>query len=223
MTVVIPDTINLPEIISAAENSLPEIAERPKVEILAWEKEAFGFYMSGNPLDEFAEKFSGLIKIEEILRGDFTSGKLLQIGGLIIDSRQITTKKGDSMANITLEDFSGKIGVTIFPNVFEQCRDFILADAVTVVKGKVDYSGERVKIVANEISLAQNYTPDIYFDLQKNLYEKILSVLKNYSGKSSVYFKIGGKWKIQNLKVEINKNLREELKKLLGAENFRIY
>lgn len=211
------------ETISAAEIPLPKIAERPKVEILAWEKEAFGFYMSGNPLDEFAEKFSGLVKIEEIQRGDFQSGKLVRIGGLILNSKQITTKKGESMANVTLEDLTDKIGVTVFPNVFEQCREFILADAVTVVTGRIDYSGERVKIIANEISLAQDYTPDIYFDLQKNLYEKILSVLKNYGGKSSVYFKINGKWKPQNLKVAINKNLREELKKILGAENFRIY
>ncbi|MBQ7703901.1 MAG: DNA polymerase III subunit alpha [Selenomonadaceae bacterium] len=205
------------EIISAAENNLPQIPERPKIEILAWEKEAFGFYMSGNPLDEFKEKFSGLIKIEEIERGDFKEGQILKIGGLISGARRITTKRGDLMANITLEDFSGEIDVTIFPSLFDKCTDFILPDAVVVVRGKFD----NFKIVADKIWLAQDFLPDIYFNLPS--YEKVLGVLKKYGGKSSVYFKIAGKWCRQKLKVEINKNLREELKNLLGAENFRIY
>ena len=205
--------------ISAAENVLPKIPERPKVEILAWEKEAFGFYMSGNPLDEFAEKFSGLIKIDEIKRGDFEDGQAVKIGGLILNARRTTTKKGDLMANITLEDFGGNIRVTIFPAVFEKCTDCILEDEVVVVSGKVDGS----KIVASEIILAQDFLPDIYLKLTPNLQEKVLNVLKNYGGESAVFFKINGKWRRQNLKVSINKNLREELKNLLGADNFRIY
>ena len=94
-----------------------------------------------------------------------------------------------------------------------------MEDEVVVVSGKVDGA----KIIASEIILAQDFLPDIYFNVPPNLQEKILGVLKNYGGESSVYFKINGKWRRQNLKVTINKNLREELKNLLGAENFRIY
>ena len=86
-----------------------------------------------------------------------------------------------------------------------------------------DFIKKKIKIIANEIFPAQNYTPDIYLSLTPNLQEKISAVLKKYSGKSSVYFKIFGKWKKQNFKVSINKNLREELSKLLDTENFRFY
>ncbi len=209
--------------IFATENNFSKVEERPKIEILAWEKEAFGFYMSSNPLDEFTEKFSGLVKIEEIQRGNFKDKQLVKIGGLILDSRRITTKKGDLMANLTLEDFGGQIGVTVFPAVFNNCMNYILPDSVVVVSGRIDFSGEKIKIIANEIFPAQNYTPDIYLSLTPNLQEKISGVLKKYSGKSSVYFKISGKWKKQNFKVSINKNLRDELSKLLDTENFRFY
>ena len=210
------------EIISA-ENNLPKIAERPKVEILAWEKEAFGFYMSGNPLDEFADKFSGLIKIDEIKNGKFKNNQVVRIGGLIVEMRQITTRKGDLMANFTLEDLGGKIGVTVFPAVFVKYMNFILTDNIAVVTGRIDDSGERVKIIANEITLAQDYTPDIYINAPEKFHAEILNLLKKNNGESAAYFKIDGKWRKQSLKVSINKTLREELKKLINEENFRIY
>ena len=56
-----------------------------------------------------------------------------------------------------------------------------------------------------------------------NLLEKVSAVLQKYGGESLVYFRIFGKWRKQQLKVSINKNLRDELKKLIGAENIRIY
>ena len=211
------------EIISKAEKILPDVAEKSRAEILAWEKEAFGFYMSGNPLDEFAEKFSGFIKIDEIKRGNFQNNQIVRIGGLIVEARQITTKRGDLMANITLEDFSDKIGVTVFPLAFSKYTNLILADNIVIVTGKVDTSGDSIKILANEIFSAQDYTPDIYFTVEKNLQEKVLDVLKKNNGESAAYFKIDGKWRKQNFKVAITENLREELKNLIGTENFRVY
>ena len=211
------------EEIITAENNLPQVEEKSKIEILAWEKEAFGFYMSGNPLDEFAEKFSGFIKIDEIKRGNFQNNQVVRIGGIIIEARQITTKRGDLMAYVTLEDLSGKIGVTIFPAVFEKSVNLILDDEIIVVTGKVDTSGERVKILANEILSAKSYTPDLYLNVPDNLREKVLSVLKKNGGESAAYFKISGKWRKQNFKVALDKNLIDELKNLIGAENYRIY
>ena len=211
------------ETISKTENNLPQIAERPRSEILAWEKEAFGFYMNGSPLNEFKEKFSGLIKINEIKSGKFKNNQLVRICGLIIEERKFTTKRGDLMANIILEDLTAKIDVTIFSAVFNKFKNFIFTDKVVVLTGKIETSSEYVKILANEIILAQDYIPDIYFNAPENLYERILNFLKKNNGESSVFFKIADKWRKQNLKVSITENLREELKNLIGEKNFRIY
>lgn len=211
------------ETISKTENKLPQIAERPRSEILAWEKEAFGFYMNGSPLNEFKELFSGLIKINEIKSRKFKNNQVVKIGGIIIEARQFTTKRGDLMAYITLEDFNDEIDITIFPALFNNFKNFNFIDKVVVVTGRIDTLGEYVKILADEIILAQDYIPDIYFTAPENLPEKIFNLLKKNNGESAVFFKIIGKWRKQKFKVSIDKNLYEELKKLIGTENFRIY
>jgi len=48
-------------------------------------------------------------------------------------------------------------------------------------------------------------------------------MLKKNGGESAAYFKISGKWRKQNFKVALDKNLIDELKNLIGAENYRIY
>ena len=201
--------------------SVPDIPEKPRLEILSDEKDALGFYMSGNPLDEFADKVSGLFKIGEIKRDKNFSGKNIKIGGLIIDLRQITTKKGEMMAYVTLEDLSGKLSVKIFPNVFDSCMNFIMIDEIVIVEGRL----EGAHFVAKNIIAAKDYVPEIYLTLSNvNLENPLRDILKKFSGASSVYFKKSGRWQRQpDLKVTINPALRAELQSLLGENNIRIY
>ncbi len=200
--------------------TVPKIPERPKVEILRWEKEALGFYMSGNPLDEFAEKLAGLIHIDTIQRSEILFGKNIRIGGIITEIRQITTKKGETMAHITVEDFGGRLSVTIFPNVFDACINFVLPDEVVVIDGKL----EDRQLLAKKIISARDYAPEMYLTLETaGVEKKLREILEGAKGKSTVYFKIGGKWYQQKFKVENSPNLRDRLKKLLGAENVRTY
>ena len=105
---------------------LPLVPERPKNEILAWEKDALGFYLSGHPLDAYAEKISGLISLKKIKSGEIEVGKKIKVGGIISEAKRFVTKKGDMMAFLTLEDFFDSLKVTIFPNVFQNCMNAIL-------------------------------------------------------------------------------------------------
>ncbi len=206
---------------SISNYSVPEILEKSRLEILNDEKEALGFYMSGNPLDEFADKVSGLFKIGEIKRGENFSGKNIKIGGMIIDLRQITTKKGEMMAYITLEDLSGKLSVKIFPNVFDSCVNFIMVDEIVVIEGRLEGS----HFVAKNIIAAKDYVPEIYLTLPNvEIENQLREILKKYSGENVVYLKKSGKWQRQSdLKVEINADLRAEIQNLLGEKNIRIY
>ncbi len=206
---------------SISNYSVPEIPEKSRLEILNDEKEALGFYMSGNPLDEFADKVSGLFKIGEIKRGENFSGKNIKIGGMIIDLRQITTKKGEMMAYITLEDLSGKLSVKIFPNVFDSCVNFIMVDEIVVIEGRLEGS----HFVAKNIIAAKDYVPEIYLTLPNvEIENQLREILKKYSGENVVYLKKSGKWQRQSdLKVEINADLRAEIQNLLGEKNIRIY
>ena len=208
---------------------IPDVEERPKKEILAWEKDILGFYISGHPLDEFAEKISNLTKLKDISDRKILNGKRVKVGGIITDAKRLMTKKGDMMAFLTLEDFSGSLKVTIFPAVFERCMNLILPDEIVIIGGKVELSDEK-QILADKITAAQNYLPDFYLTVPNELensatYERLKKIFAGNRGGCEVYLNKRGKW--QKLggdkKISYDKKILEQLKNLLGEKNVKIY
>lgn len=128
------------------------VPEWPEKERLAHEKEALGFYISGHPLTEKA----GDLK----LFSNFNTGDLenavheseVRLGGVIIAKKTQSTKKGDIMAFLTLEDLHGVVEVIVFPKAYAQCVNLLDKDEPVFVKGiaKVDDEGG-VKVNAEEI------------------------------------------------------------------------
>ena len=213
---------------SEIEIPIPKIPERPKNEILAWEKETLGFYMTGHPLEEFSEKLSGLTELHDVAGKKIKIGKRIKIGGLITNSKRLTTKKGEMMAFITLEDFSGELKVTIFPGVFNRCMNTILPDEVVIISGKPDDSRGEIQFLADTVTNAKNYVPEIFLTItpEKENPETIARLKKIFSdnpGAGQVYWNRFGKWQRAgaNVKISDDKNLKVELKKILGAENVR--
>lgn len=208
---------------------IPDIPERPKKEILAWEKDILGFYISGHPLDEFAEKILNLTKLKDISEGKILSGKRVKVGGIITESRRLTTKKGDMMAFATLEDFSGSLKITIFPAVFNRCMNLIVPDEIVIIDGKVEIGDEK-QILAEKVIAAQNYLPDIYLIVPSELensstYKKLGEIFSENRGDCEVFLKKRGKWQKlgSDKKISYDKKIYEQLKNLLGEENVKIY
>lgn len=204
----------------------PDVKERSPSEILAWEKETLGFYISGHPLDKYREKLSPLKSSKDI---DATLlGKRVKVGGIVTSVRRITTKKGDSMAFITVEDFDGTIDVTIFPNVFYQTMQVAVADEVVIVEGRVDGTNDGFQILADRITTAETYAPDFWLTLPDELDtpatgDKLKKIFAEYSGFSHVFLNRRGKWTKLLQKIADGSQLRGELKILLGDDNVRTY
>lgn len=206
---------------------IPDIRERPKTEILAWEKETLGFYLSGHPLDEFREKFSTLTKSAEILDGKF-SNKRVKVGGLITDVRQLTTKRGDTMAYLKLEDFDGVIDVTIFPNVFYQTRNVAQIDNIVVIEGRADNSSDPIQIIAEKVTPAKDYAADFWITIPARLdnpatLDDLKKIFNEHAGTGRVFLNRNGVWKKIVKQISDSSDLREKLKNLLGIENVRLY
>jgi DNA polymerase-3 subunit alpha len=118
---------------------------------LEWEKELMGVYFSPHPLLKLAEagkKHVGAFVGEITPESD---GQPVTIGGIIKSVRQITTKKGDAMAFLQVEDPQGAIEVVAFPRTFNDCRDVIHEDALVLVRGKVQVRDEKIAILADLI------------------------------------------------------------------------
>ena len=204
---------------------LPDVKERSPKEILAWEKETLGFYISGHPLETFRDKLSKLKSSKDL---DKFLGKRVKVGGIITEVRQITTKKGDSMAFFTLEDFDGMIKVTLFPNVFYKNSNVAQVEEVVVVEGRVDSSNDTINVVADKITSAETYTADFWLIIPSTLekpstFKSLKKIFAENAGWSQVFLNRLGKWKKIAPKISDSSILRNELKKLLGADNVRLY
>ncbi|MCA9349334.1 DNA polymerase III subunit alpha [Candidatus Saccharibacteria bacterium] len=139
--------------ISVTLSQGPEIS---KSEVLAWERELLGLYLSEHPLEDYrAYLEENTIPSQEIRPQD--DGRGAVIGGVIQDVRTITTKNGQMMAFVKIEDFSGDIEVIVFPNTYKETSDNWQVDKIVEVKGKVsgtDQIGnlqETAKIMASSI------------------------------------------------------------------------
>lgn len=106
-------------------------------EVLQKEKDTIGLFLTGHPLDDYADEIYALSKHK--ISSLKASRSKQWLGGLVIGIRTIKTKRGDNMAIVSLDDRSGRIDVTLFADAFEECRQFLVKDAMVLVEGQVEH------------------------------------------------------------------------------------
>jgi len=138
---------------------LPEVADVSRREVLNWEKELIGAYISDHPL---ARVWSNLEQTITLLTGQIEetmAGQNVVMAGMVTSVRQILTKKGEPMAFAQLEDLQGTIEAVIFPRVWEQTRPLWEPEHVLVVRGQISFRGRDpsllVESATNEITTAR--------------------------------------------------------------------
>ncbi|MBI4758587.1 MAG: DNA polymerase III subunit alpha, partial [Chloroflexi bacterium] len=137
--------------------ALPEVPEVEHREKLAWEKELLGFYISEHPLHQVAEQVKGSTAL---LCGQIDGemdGQGVTVLGRVSSARRITTKKGEPMAFVQLEDVQGGIEVTVFPRVYQKTEELWQENRIVLVSGKVEMRSEKPQILcdaAEEYQLA---------------------------------------------------------------------
>ncbi|CAJ0600736.1 unnamed protein product [Cylicocyclus nassatus] len=158
---------------------LKDLLEVPKAVRLTWEKEITGFYITGHPLDEYGNIIRGFTSIEKVLSGQLAEGKTVKLGGMIISAKRITTKKGDTMCFVELEDFTHSIEVVVFPRVFYECVNNLVPDTAVMVQGKVNIVDDGVKLIADNVTLLKDYQPSYYIMIQaENEKQEIYDAIK---------------------------------------------
>ncbi|MFK7732790.1 MAG: DNA polymerase III subunit alpha [Pseudomonadales bacterium] len=106
-----------------------------KKDVLAGEKETLGLYLSGHPIDEYQAEIArfNTVRIADLR----PEGKAQKVIGLLIAQRTMRSKKGDTIAFITLDDKSARIEVSVFSDVYQNVRDLLVKDALICVEGVV--------------------------------------------------------------------------------------
>lgn len=138
--------------IQEMHRALPDVQEYTRKEILAMEKETLGLYISGHPLQEYEEILRNKVSHFTAALKEAEEGSPVIIGGLVASIRKITTRKGDPMAFVMLEDFLGSTEVIVFPAIFRRAAHLLVTDAPILVKGKLNSKEDELKVIADEIA-----------------------------------------------------------------------
>ena len=118
--------------------TLPQVVEFSRDEVLSMEKDLLGLYITDHPLMQHKERLDKVVTTTADQLKDKAEKEDVVVGGTINRVRTVTTKKGDLMAFVTLEDLTGQIDVTIFPRTFNECRRYLAEDSIVAIKGKIN-------------------------------------------------------------------------------------
>ncbi|MDN5347906.1 MAG: polymerase subunit alpha [Clostridia bacterium] len=205
------------------ELELPQVGEYSQSELLAMEKELLGYYLSGHPLDSYAEVLKDGVTHKLSTLADLQDGTEVTIGGLIAGMRRILTRKGEPMAYITLEDFGGQVEVLVFPKTFAASQSLLVPDSVVLISGRIDRAEEEIKVIAEAVtSPGQNFTRERLYlnlnDLQAHVLPQLRGILRRYPGPTPVYFYYAGKYlkAHRDMWIGLNEDLLKDLQAILG-------
>jgi DNA polymerase III alpha subunit len=235
----------------SVEVKYPNIPEYETMERLSKEKSVLGVYVSGHPFEKFLPYFkdktfncnmlnafteddeSGVKTYTEI-----ADGQAVTMGGMISAYKKLKTRTGSFMAFVTVEDLFGSIECVCFPKVYDRIRNFMEADRVVSITGKISIDAEKAPVIivermdeytedspAPSAPAAQPATPVVKAERNekpKTLWlnitgmdeadkEELLETLTFYEGDTPVIFVANGKKFGIEQRVEPNRALFAEL------------
>ncbi len=117
--------------------NIPEVPDR---QLRSWEKELVGTYVGEHPLMTHMEYLQHVITAFSGEMDGSMQGRVVTVAGTISSIKYHTTKKGDPMAFIDLEDLQGQIGLVVFPRTWAEIREWVEVEQLVIVSGKVDGS-----------------------------------------------------------------------------------
>ncbi len=121
----------------SATVTLTETAEFEPLERLKVEKEQLGFYVSGHPLEQYKDIIEYYTSASTQTLAEHVIDSTVSVAGMITEVKNITTKKGDSMAVIALEDLEGSVEVVIFPDAYKEAGE-LYEDRIVWIEGNVN-------------------------------------------------------------------------------------
>jgi len=138
---------------SASADRVPHVEELTGHELLGFEKELLGFYLTAHPLEQTFARMGNtdaMTKISHIT--EERVGNRIQVIGLVVSVKKIVTRSGGSeMAFVRLEDLTGNIEVVIFPKIYAKSSELWTRDNVVIVTGKVDQKDDRMVLLADDV------------------------------------------------------------------------
>ena len=227
----------------SVSTALPQITPADNKTRLAWEKELLGFYLSAHPLTETIGEQLPSGYVQSIDLESYAVGDRVRLVAMVIDIRRITTRKGASMAIVTMEDLGGTMEAVCFPETFDRVKEDLATDAIIEVAGKVDRRNDEVQIIVDAVSRdlphheAETHTlepkvtvrlpgsVDVWADI--SLMQRIDEVLRDHAGNHEVELQLPRgnhlvRMRSRSRRVEWSEELKSELEAVLGTDTIEL-
>jgi len=178
------------------DRSLPDIEEWQENKLLANEKEVLGFYVTGHPLVRFARAIEQFATAKTSDIHSLDDGTIATLGGILAKIRLQTTRRGDRMAFLILEDLDGFVEVVVYPETYQKTKGILMEDMPVMVQGRIAANEGEPRIVANEIfsldEAPKRLVSAVHIKLttaglEKPMVEQLASVLSAHSGDCDLY------------------------------------
>ncbi len=231
--------------LNGTDGKADTVDEMAKEDMLAYEKEMLGVYVSDHPLRGLEKQFKNQTDVTISQLRETREGEIKWIGGIIAELQKKSTRKGDIMLILGLEDLEASAEVVVFPTVYQAAQDIIKKDGIVLVRGRLDqnenrgrFGGEgegQIKVVAMEVKALDRRADaarpvTIFLGIDRfsdTLLGQLKEILIAHPGVNPVVLKVRGKTSEtvlelgKGFKVKRNSGLFAEVKELLGEAAIR--
>ncbi len=217
---------------------LPEAEAWSDSFALAKEKEILGLYVTGHPLARYERELKAFATASINDLPEMEDGEAVRLGGIISQIKTTTDRKGDRMAFVTLEDFTGRIELLVFSSCYAKRSAEIRRDAAVIIEGRISTREDEVpKVIANDVvplpSAYQRFVERVVIritsaGLENPPLEDLRNLLAAHPGRCPVDLIVqpatGGEVTISasGLKVETSRDLLEGLEGMVGEANVEL-
>ncbi|MDD5665349.1 MAG: DNA polymerase III subunit alpha [Candidatus Omnitrophota bacterium] len=215
---------------------IPHIKEWPEPQLLSFEKDMLGFYVSGHPLARYAKALKRFVSSSISDLKQYKDEEEIKIVGLISKIKNTVTRaKQEKMAILKLEDLEGSVELLVFPRAYQKVSRYILPNTVVLVKGILNLKEDTPKVLVNDLFLFD----EIYrlitgmsinlSGLRENVFATLKEMLSSSRGSVPIYLNLDtpAKSRVQlvvgeNFYVSPSERLIEDIEGLLGEERLKL-
>lgn len=222
------------------KSTLPDVGEYEKEELLSFEKEVLGIYISGHPLEKYETMWRKNISAltsdfqldEETNKSQVEDESRQIIGGMITAKTVKYTRTGKPMAFVTLEDLVGTVEVIVFPKDYEKYRSLLDEEKKVFIKGHVNAEDDRPsKLVCERVWAFEEVPKELWIQFAtledfKARERELYDILRTSDGKDHVVLyirspkavkKLAGSWDIL-----VTEALCREIASHFGQQNVKV-
>ena len=222
------------------EIQLPKVGEYDKEQLLAFEKEVLGIYVSGHPLEKYEALWKHVITNvtsdfaldEETGHSKVMDGNRAVIGGILTDKRVKYTKTNKTMAYLTVEDLVGTVEVVVFPKDYEKNLQYLNVDDRVFIRGRVSSEDDQSsKLICEKIFRFDEVPQELWIQFATILdyrarEKQLFDLLRNSDGKDYVVIYVRDGRSVRRLgdnwTVRADESLLGALSEAFGADNVRL-